>query len=55
MNECATNKPKTGKMVSLALHHVAGVFIILTGGIVASLVLLAMEKKCTRFMNFVMV
>jgi hypothetical protein len=51
-SECPPQDPASAQPTRLALHHLAGVFIILGGGAAISLALLLVENRCRDVMNF---
>lgn len=48
-SECPGPKAKVGSTpMSISLDHMSGVFIVLAGGIVVSIVFLMVERRCNK-------
>ena len=45
------SQSKTGSTQSLDVYNLAGVFIILLGGVIVSMVLLVIERRCKKLVD----
>lgn len=53
-SECTDPKAKTSSTpMSISLDHMTGVFIVLAGGIVVSVVFLLVERRCNNLRELV--
>ena len=47
-SDCEKEKPASASTMRISLDHMAGVFIVLAGGIVVSIVFLLIERRCSN-------
>lgn len=47
-SDCEKEKPASATTMRISLDHMAGVFIVLAGGIVVSIVFLLIERRCSN-------